>query len=217
MSTGLLAIAAWLVEAGREEKEPEAPVDGPFGQWAWASRREAMPDEPDNLLEDLIFEQLKKHFSSSRTGLPQETADFLARLMEAGMYEPVLHSPPQETLYRGLKLRGKVSLATFLGIDPSEVEETGSLDFPETVTIPTTNGFSTSWSSKRKITEDFSQEGERGYAVTLVASVSGNPFRFIAGPGGLYNVDGMSRWHLEKETVGLEPIRVRRIEWERIG
>lgn len=197
-------------------KLPEAPKWAPFGEWAWAKYREGVPEEPDNDLETEVYRDIKSHFASNHVGLPITTANLLFSFMALGWYKPVLHPPPYERLYRGIKLRGKEALSAFTGIDSRELSEAGSMSLDILKSIDVTNGYSTSWTSKKQISRDFSEKGERGYAVTLIAKVSDNEFKFLAGPGGLYDVEGLSSWHLEKETVGLEPINVSRIEWERL-
>lgn len=196
-------------------KRPEAPSWAPFGEYAWAGRRESMPEEGDNELEVEVFEHLRKHFASNRTGLPASTSAILSLCLALGWYTPVLHPPPHETLYRGLKFTNRQKLLNFLGVE--SVEDEGAIIYAEGRPIASDNGHSSSWSFRKQITYDFSEDGKRGFSVTLLADVEQNPNRFLAGPGGLYDVDGMSRWHLEKETVGLDPIRVRKIEWNRLG
>lgn len=139
------------------------------------------------------------------------------KCLEKGWYKKVLHSPPHKTLYRGLKLN-KSELAKLLDKDESYIEDDGSEPWDKPIKI--SNGHSSSWTFRKTISKDFSGDygkAKRGFAITLVADTSDNPNRFLAGPGGLYDVDGLSRWHLEKETVGLEPIVVKRIEWVSIG
>lgn len=205
---------------------PEAPETAPFGRWAWASHRSGLPNEPeesepDTELERTVFLQIRKHFASDREGLPKDTAELLASCVEQGWYQPVLHPPPYATLYRGLRITQADVLAKLVG-DGAPPE--GALDFEEPKPLfmvdkdgNPDNGYSSSWTAQKKITRDFSGDGKRGWAVTLFADTAANPNRFLAGPGGLYNVNGLSRWHLEKETVGLEPILVRRIEWSPLG
>jgi len=202
---------------------PEAPPEAPFGLWAWASHRKGMPnepdgDEPDTDLEREVYGHIRKHFASDRTGLPKDTVELLVSCVEQGWYKSVLHPPPHDTLYRGLKIGKAEILAKLIG---EEISPEGAIDFDEPRPIflvdaegEPDNGYSSSWTAHKKITRDFSEAGKRGWAVTLFANTADNPNRFLAGPGGLYNVDGLSRWHLEKETVGLEPILIRRIEWK---
>ncbi len=200
-----------------KNKKPEAPKYGPFGEYAWSSNREAMPEEDDTEIEKEIYKQLHKHFlTHNREGLPEMTALFLSMLMELGWYKNILHKPVHKVLYRGVKINSKKELADILNLDEKEIDDNGGKNFKEGVSIPVFNGFSTSWSFRKGVSKDFSNKGKRGFAVTLVAEVSENPNKFIAGPGGLYDVDGISKHHLEKETVGLEPIKIKRIEWERI-
>ena len=198
------------------EKQPEAPKNAPLGEWAWAKYREGVPEEADTELEKKLYQDLKKHFASKRIGLPKLTVKILISLMKKGWYRSVLHPPPHKTLYRGLKLNKK-ELSKLLDISENELKDEGSLVFNNS--IKPSNGFSTSWTFKKKITEDFSKnygKAKQGFSVILIADVKENPDHFIAGPGGLYDVKGLSRWHLEKETVGLEPIVIKRIEWQKI-
>lgn len=214
----LLALADYLYQkySGnficQGAKEPEAPKSAPFGEFAWAKYREGTPEEPDTELEKQVYQDIKKHFASKRVGLPKFTVRLLMKLLEKGWYKRVLHPPPCEKLYRGMKLN-REQLSKLLGEKDFDDKGSKELDKP----VKSTNGYSTSWTFKRKITEDFSGnygKAKRGFAITLVANVADNPNRFIAGPGGLYDVDGLSRWHLEKETIGLEPIKIGKIEWE---
>jgi hypothetical protein len=214
MTSMALRVASVLVASPKPPAGPEAPIWAPFGQWAWAGRREGVPEEPDTEVETQVFEDLKRHFTSTRTGLPATTAALLSTFLSLGWYRPVLHPPPYATLYRGLKLTSKAGLIALIGYEPEE--EDGATDFADGTLAKSENGNSSSWTFRKAITEDFSAAGKRGYSVTLVADVADNQNRFLAGPGGLYDVEGMSRWHLEKETVGLDPIVVRRIEWSRL-
>jgi DNA topoisomerase-1 len=218
-------VAARYLEA---KVGPEAPFGAPFGRWAWTSHRKGLPNEPeeqepDTELEREVYAQVRKHFASDRVGLPKETAELLASCVGHGWYKPVLHAPPYDTLYRGLKITKMGVLEKMIGEELSHGVE-GAVDFNEPQSVflvdaegEPDNGYSSSWSAKKQITRDFSDNGKRGWAVTLFANTADNPNRFLAGPGGLYNVDGLSRWHLEKETVGLEPVLVRRIEWKPLG
>lgn len=194
-------------------KKPEAPSWAPFGEYAWASSREGMLEEPDTEIENKVYDAIKKHFASKRTGLPTEIVELLSMCVVLEWYQPVLHPPPNKVLYRGLKIKTREGLAKILGTN--DFEDEGSMDFEDHV-VPPENGCSTSWTAKKKITKDFSEKGARGWAVTLIADVEPNKYRFLAGPGGLYDVDGLSRWHLEKETVGLEPIKIKKIEWRKL-
>lgn len=198
----------------------EAPQSAPFGEYAWAPHREDVKGkEPDNELEKTIYKQLQKHFgdyNNKRTGLPKITTEFLYLLMEKGWYKEILHSPPYKTLYRGLHFKTEEELAEFLGKPFDDVKDSGSINLKPPQSFPVQNGWTTSWSFKKKITKDFSEAKKKGFAVTLIADAKDNPNRFIAGPGGLYDVYGLSMYHLEKETVGLEPILVRKIEWTKL-
>ncbi len=210
--------------AGRvySEKEPEAPAWAPFGSFAWAPQREGMPEEPNTAVEDQVYADIQSHFSNKREGVPATTACLLRLMMMLGWYKQVLHAPPLTRVYRGLKLRSASAAAEFIGVPVGDLAESGRIELEVPRPFVVLNGHSTSWSAKKMITRDFSERGERGWAITLIAEVADNPFAFLAGPGGLYDVDGngledgLSMYHLERETVGLEPIAVRRVEWTKL-
>lgn len=197
-----------------KEVKPEAPKSAPFGEYAWPSHRKGLPKEADTELEKQTYKDIKNHFASKHIGLPKVTVRLLMKILSHEWYSEVLHPPKHETLYRGLKLSRK-ELADL--IDQKEFDDKGSVKWDDSV--KSTNGHSSSWTYKKNVSKDFSGnygKAKQGFAVTLVAKVKDNPNRFLAGPGGLYDVDGLSRWHLEKETVGLEPIQIEKIEWEKL-
>lgn len=194
----------------------EAPASAPFERWAWPTRREGVDaTEPENDAEERVFKSLRQHFRTDHVGLPREDADLLHDVLrERTWYSAVLHPPPNARLYRGIRLASREDVAEFVGVDEDEIGDVGSSDVHRSVTVD--DGFSTSWSAKKKIArDDFAKRGKRGWAVTLTIDVKKNKRRLLAGPGGLYDVRGMSRYHLEKETVALEPVIVRRIEWQK--
>jgi hypothetical protein len=202
----------WLFITAAKNKAPEAPKSAPFGEFAWAGKREGMPEEADTELEKSVYHDLKSHFASKHVGLPKLTVKILMKILKAGWYKPVLHPPPHKKLFRGLKLNHE-QLSKLLGED--DFDDEGSVELNDAV--PVDNGYSSSWTFKKKISTDFAGnygKAKRGFEVYLTADVDDNEHRFLAGPGGLYDVDGLSRWHLEKETVGLEPIKVKTIEWK---
>lgn len=190
----------------------------PFGKYLWSTHRPNVPSEKETVLEKKLYDDLKKHFSSKHIGIPKLTNKILQICLKNNWYQDVLHPPPYKFVYRGLKLSSKDKLSELLNIESSEINDSGIIKDYNNAVI-NNNGFSTSWSKSKKITSDFSTnygKGKRGFAVTLIAEVNENKNKFIAGPGGLYDVEGLSRWHLEKETVGLEPIIIKKIEWKKL-
>lgn len=139
--------------------------------------------------------------------------------MELGYYKSVLHPPPVKTVYRGIKFKTIEDVSKFLDLPIDEINDADSIKLNKS--IDHKNGYSSSWTSQKSIAQDslfisWNGAGKKGYFVTLYANVKDNPYKFIAGPGGLYDVDGLSKWHLEKETIGLEPIIVSKIEWKKL-
>lgn len=197
-----------------KESQPEAPKSAPFGEYAWPSHRKGLPKEEDTELEKQVYKDIKNHFASKHVGLPKFTVRLLVKILSNEWYQTVLHPPKHDILYRGLKLSRK-ELSNLIGKEDFDDED--SIKWNDSV--ESTNGHSSSWTYKKNVSKDFSGnygKAKQGFAVTLVAKTKDNPNRFLAGPGGLYDVEGLSRWHLEKETVGLEPIQIEKIEWERL-
>lgn len=194
--------------------KPEAPKNAPFGEFAWSKHRKNIPNKEYTKLEKLVYKDIRNHFSSKHIGLPKFTVRLLNKILSNKWYNKIIHEPKHKLLYRGLKLNHNqlsnlINLKTF--------EENGEVDFNQSIKVD--NGHSSSWTYKKDISRDFSTnygKAKSGFSVTLIANVSDNENRFIAGPGGLYNVDGLSRWHLEKETIGLEPIIINKIQWKKI-
>lgn len=203
-------------------KTPEAPASAPFGEYAWIKYREGFKDLDDRSeteLEKKVYTEIRSHFASSHKGLSQSTVKLLQKILRNEWYSEVIHEPKQDTMYRGVVINDANSLAKILKLKEEEIGESGSIDASK-LSIRTKNGFSSSWTNRKIISTDFSTyygKRKRGYAVTLIAKIKDNPLKFIAGPGGLYDVKGLSRWHLEKESIGLEPIKLYRIEWKKLG
>jgi hypothetical protein len=214
-----------LLEDRKCTNAPEAPASAPLGRWAFASSRQCVPTEPDNVNEKFLKRELRKHFLSREQdrnhperhhGISKEAADLIYRIRLNGWYEPVFHAPPVPVLFRGLHLKTREELAKILGTPAAEIQSKGSK--AGHFKAPPEKGWSTSWSPKKAVAWEFARTGQRrGWAVVLTASVPLNRLRFQAGPGGLYDVDGISYFHRERETLGLEPIQVRRVEWSALG
>lgn len=193
---------------------PEAPKNAPFGEYAWSQHRKNIPHKKYTKLEKQTYNDIKNHFASNHIGLPKFTSRLLSKILENKWYNSIIHEPKHKLLYRGLKLSRK-QLSNLIGLD--DFESNGSINFNKH--IDTVNGHSSSWTYKKNTSKDFSKnygKAKSGFSVTLVAKLDENKNKFIAGPGGLYNVTGLSRWHLEKESIGLEPIIIDKIQWEEI-
>lgn len=192
----------------------EAPKNGPFNEYLWPKYREGIKEiEPESKLEKLVYKHIKQHFSSKHVGLPLKTVKLLIKCLENNWYSKVLHAPKHKTLYRGLLLNKK-DLSKLINKEPLDKEK---IEYNNSIKVD--NGHSTSWTYKKNISKDFSGnygKAKQGYIVTLIANLEDNKNRFLSGPGGLYDVEGLSKWHLEKESIGLEPIQIKYIEYEKI-
>jgi hypothetical protein len=190
----------------------------PFGNNLWSNHhKDNYKSKKYSFLEQMIYDDLKNHFSSKHIGLPMLSARILKLCLKNNWYNDILHPPPSKFVYRGLKINYKEKLSNLLKLDQSLIKDKGSVivDAP----VKNDNGFSTSWTTVKKITSDFYTDynkAKRGFGVILIANVEENKNNLLSGPGGLYNIDGLSRWHLEKETVGIEPVIVHKIEWDKL-
>jgi hypothetical protein len=204
-----------ILEARKHTDSPEAPKYAPLGRWAWSSSREGIPKEPDNANERFLKRELAGHFLTKHRSISKPAADMILRIRRNGWYEPVFHEPPDRVLFRGLRLKDAAALAKLLKLPEAEVSARGSLRGKFIVAIK--GEHSTAWSAKKRVAFEFAREEKKGWAVVLTAEVKPNRLRFQTGPGGLYDVEGVSYYHLERETMGIEPITVSRIEWKFLG
>jgi len=201
-------------------KTPEAPKNAPFGEFAWTKHREGFDNKiyyEETELEIKIYKEIKNHFASKHIGLSKIAAKLLAKILKNNWYSKIIHEPKHKTLYRGILIKDKEDVCNLLKIKREDFEDKGSIAYNSSIKI--TNGNSTSWTYKKIISKDFSTyygKRKKGYAITFIADIDDNRYKFIAGPGGLYDVEGLSKWHLEKESIGLEPIIIRKIEWEKL-
>jgi hypothetical protein len=229
MFAGLIDELFNLVEDRKCTTAPEAPAGAPLGRWAFSSSRQCVPHEVDNFNERFLKRELRRHFLSreaDRThperhrGISKQAADMILRFRRNRWYEPVFHAPPQHFLFRGLHLEKKEELAKILREQADKIPDQGSKEGTFTAPPPTEKGYSTSWAPLKYVAFDFAREygaSRSGWAVVLTAEVVPNRLRFQAGPGGLYDVDGISYFHKERETLGIEPISVFRVEWKPLG
>lgn len=203
-----------------KKPDPEAPSSAVFGEYLWCSKREGMSgvQESDTELETQVFKDLRSHFATKKIRLPKETVKILQKCLKNNWYKKVFHPPPVEYLYRGLYFSSAQKLKDFCNLQ--ELKDADEITYEKHKVFEPIDGYSSSWVFKKSITEDFSTnygKAKTGYCVTLTAKVKDNTNNFLAGPGGLYDVEGMSKWHLEKETVGLEPINIYKLEYKKIG
>jgi len=202
----------------KNAKASEAPENAPFGKYLWPKHREGFKKielDEETEIEKEVYSQLKTHFSDDRKGVSALASELLSACMALGWYKRILHPPPYKILYRGLHFKNIKNIEKLVGED--DLDDSGIIKLKDPITIQPDNGFSTSWTYKKAVSRDFSEAKKTGFAVTLYANAADNKNRFLAGPGGLYDVEGLSKYHLEKETVGLEPIKIAKIEWKKIG
>ena len=191
-------------------KFAKAPDDADLGQIAFSTRREGVPFEPNTKLEDDLYDIIRKHFGGDKT-MSAEAAEKIRSYVENNYYGDVFKKPKATTLYRGMTVdRDWIQAA----VEQDNIKSPGVLEKSFTFT-PFRGG--SPWSTSKDVAERFagSVVGGRPYSVVLTANVENNPYRFITGPGGMYNVKGFDQHTSEKEVVGLGPIKVSKLEWKR--
>jgi len=168
----------------RENIEPEANVDDPFGEFAWPAQRkdEDLPNEPDTKIEKDVLQSLQDYLSGGEkssddmittlmggTGvLKFPYAKLIFQLMRDGKYTKVLHPPHVKMLYRGIEL----SVEEFQEIFGKKPSNSGTIkDF---IMKPRYDHGVTSWSKSKSVAQDFAEANEIDVRVIMTASVSEN-------------------------------------------
>lgn len=189
----------------------------PLGKLAFPGSRlnKKLPIEPNTRTENELFNDLVAHFEGEEL-LSKEKSDLVRKFLQNGNYHDVFKEPDSETVYRGMSVKSDWLVKALKLKSASELGANGSLAKSFTFT-PNRGG--SSWTSDKKIARDFGHNNAGSdfgtYVVILHAEVDKNPNRFITGPGGLYNVDGFDAHTHEKESIGLGPIKVSKITWEK--
>lgn len=197
-------------DAERLEKSAEAPAKAPLGRIAFPGDRKGKPMEVDTDVEKRLYNALMLHYVDNEE-VTNEDAALMRKFLSKEWYSEIFHEPTAKVVYRGFSVSKNWKwLLRVLKVDKLPKDK-GSIEKNFTYTPSRTA--TSSWSTSKKVARDFAEGGDRGMSVIFHASVADNPGRFVAGPGGLYKVQGFEQYDSEKEAIGLGPIKVFKVEW----
>lgn len=231
--------------ANKVAAAPESSPLGKWAWPQQRVKGRGLPFEKSTPLEKDLFDGLEDHFGHSGK-VSDEEAVQLQKLLKKGTYSDVIKPPPEgKILMRGMTVPVKWLVSALGYAAVSELPAWGSINKSMTFT-PRKGGASTSWTDKRSIANEFSNvsldllsdlkklspknpsfkdkvEDILSYAgrgeecgIVMYAAVDRNPGRFLSGPDGLYKVSFSQDFDDERESVGLGPIKVQRLDFVRL-
>lgn len=194
----------------RLKKYAEAPPDAPLGQIAFSPNRiDNVPKiEKDTDTEAALYDALHAHIIEGEP-LSEDDVAVIRALMRSDQYQKIFKTPEVKTIYRGMAI-GAPWLRKILGLGPQAkipVKGSQNVDF---VYRPR-QGAASSWSrSKTAARQFFGDEGD--YIIVLTADVDENEGNLLDA-SGIYKVAPMDMNSNEREVVGLQGVKVSKIEW----
>lgn len=201
------------IDKNIDKQKTSTTADSPLGKLAFpgARKNKSLPLEPNTNVENELFSDLKQHFEGD-VMLSAEKARLVRKFLENGDYDDVFKEPTAKRVSRGMTVK-RNWLETALN-NQEDLKNKGSMEKSFTFT-PNRGG--SSWTSDSNVAKKFSSDYEGDYRVILYADVDKNPKRFISGPSGLYNIQGLDIHDHEDESIGLGPIKVSKVSWTKIG
>lgn len=200
------------------DKIATATAKAPLGKLAFPGVRlnKKLPIEPNTTAENELYIDLIRHFEGEKV-LSKEKSDLIRKFLQKEYYHDVFKEPSSKTLYRGMGVTAAWLVKLLKLKNTNELGTSGSLEKSFTFT-PNSGG--SSWTSDKRTARSFGFDNVIGntadkYIVVMYATVDKNPNRFIVGPDGLYNIDRFNSHVNEKESIGLGPIKVSKITWEK--
>lgn len=184
----------------------EAGPDDPLGRIAFANDRKGMPYERNTQIEDRLKNALIDHFEGHKM-LDMKSAQMIQDLMAQGLYSHIFAEPTTPVLVRGMSVSPQW-LARIIGRKP-EMRGSAEVNFEFAP-----KGGASSWTTSKSVAAGFHEVGSK-IDIIMYASVADNPGKFLSAAGGLYSTKFISgRFKKEKESLGLGPIKIFKIEWE---
>lgn len=182
----------------------EADPDDPLGRIAFANDRPGMPRELDTKIEEKLKKALMDHFVGLSI-LSKENTQLIHDLMAKGLYPSMFSEPTNPVLVRGMSVSSKW-LTKAIGRKPGP---RGSAEVKFKF-VPKRGA--TSWTTSKSVAEGFHIMGSE-VDIIMYASVADNPGKFLSSRG-FYSTSIARRFSNEKESLGLGPIKVFKIEWK---
>jgi hypothetical protein len=191
-----------------DRQKPEAPDTAPLQKYAFADQRPDVPDEPNTSDEEQLFADLKRHFNDN-VPVDKKSSQEIKGFLNNDMYGTVFHAPDVKMVYRGMAVDEKW-LKSALNVD--QIEDKGERQATFTFT-PREHEGASSWTLSKDVADDFAQDSSMPYSVILAANISDNPDKFVTGPDGLYDVNGLNNFTTEQEVISLGDVKVAGIKW----
>lgn len=196
--------------------KPEGPIDGLLQQYAFADydqRSPEIPKEKNTPEEDELLDALATHFHSNEHISPKD-ANTIEQFLKDEVYSAIFHEPNVKKVYRGMIVPNEFITRAF-NIDASADVSDDIIDGHFTFT-PNEDIGATSWTTSIDIAQQYAIKSKVHVAspksgIIMVANVADNPYKFIAGEGGLYDVRSFAPYVYEKEVLALGAIKVHRV------
>lgn len=173
-----------------------------------------MPYEKDTDEEKALSAALYRHFENN-VPIDVKFADLLEYLLEQGWYDAIITEPsPGTIVMRGMNASTKW-LKSITGLSDRDITDPmidsweGEFDF-----TPKRQG-SSSWTDDIKTATSFARWGSAEAPLTIIiyADSDDNQKKFISCENGLYKLDKISKFSIEKEIIGLGTIKCFKVEW----
>ena len=194
----------------------EAPEEEIINKYAFADQRKnEVPPEPNNDVEQYFYDKLSGHFSSNSPISIKDT-DTLRQILKQKLYKSIIHELTKTLMYRGMSV-SSIYLKKLLGLTKNDkLPELGAQDIDFTFEPKEGSGLS-SWTESRSAAFLASKiyNTDYPYTIVMVANTNDNPNRFIDCNNGLYNVKGFDSYEHEREVLGLGNIQLSKVFWQK--
>ena len=214
------SVKSWVQKFNKDSAElkkkipPEAPKSGVLDQYAFADHRHGKtPHEPDNEKERELYNALRAHFAHNNP-MSKKFADQLAVFIKKGQYDKIIREPKQKWIYRGMGV-SESFIRKSLKMKPDQVMSPKGHKIAWFTFTPKGSAGGTSWTINAEKAKNFTSS--ETYRLIMVASTTRNEQKFVLGPGGLYDVEGLDTFTDEEEAIGLGEIKVSKIFWQKMS
>jgi len=120
-------------------------------------RKDGAPkNEPNTDLEEEILAYLGDAVDEGDI-IPEEISSILSSLVKSKEYGDFFHAPDVEFVYRGIGRLPREKVANWVGVDPTELEDTGEANV--SFIMSPLRGAHSSWTKDSDIAEKFSRRG----------------------------------------------------------
>jgi hypothetical protein len=195
--------------------KPEKDTD-PLGKYAFPRQRNPkyrVPNERDTKVEIELIRDIQSHFNGAHP-LTVDSAELIQSFLKDGLYSDIFKEPSVKQVFRGMVVTQKWLNNV---LNNSSPPNKGVVDMKFSF-VPLKDRGGSSWSTSKEFAfswaEDQTNE-EENVAIVLIANVEDNKHKFVIGEDGLYKLEGPASFENQSEAVGLDIIKVTRIEWSK--